>query len=304
MDKIVIEIQKQFDTFTIKEFLKEYNVGRGKIEELRVNKSCYLNGEQVSLETVMKTKDKLEIVVNENVDVKPSKETIDVVYEDDYLLIVNKPVGLIVHSDGNDKETMCSRVARYYLDHNINRNVRYAHRLDEETSGILIFAKDFLTLAKLNELIENHTLTRDYLALVSNRFKSNTSLGTINKNIAKDRHVNNKFRVGNGDNSKPAITKYKVLESKGLVSLVYLHLLTGRTHQIRVHMASINHPLLGDTLYGGNKDILKRVGLHSYHVEFRHPITNEFISLNCPLPQDMNKIISLNKDLKVNFKND
>ena len=199
---------------------------------------------------------------------------------------------------------MCSRVARYYLDHNINRNVRYAHRLDEETSGILIFAKDFLTLAKLNELIENHTLTRDYLALVSNRFKSNTSLGTINKNIAKDRHVNNKFRVGNGDNSKPAITKYKVLESKGLVSLVYLHLLTGRTHQIRVHMASINHPLLGDTLYGGNKDILKRVGLHSYHVEFRHPITNEFISLNCPLPQDMNKIISLNKDLKVNFKND
>lgn len=304
MDKVEFSVLKSFDTFTIKEFLKEYNVGRAKIEEIRVGKTAYLNGVQVNLETVIHTGDILSFEIKEDVDVKPSKESVEVIYEDDFLLIVNKPSGIIVHSDGNDKETMCSRVARYYLDHNIKRKVRYAHRLDEETTGILIFAKDFLTLAKINEMVEKHSLNRDYLALVMNKFSPSLLEGTINKNIARDRHVSNKFRVGNGDNSKPAITKYKVLSGKAGVNLVYLHLLTGRTHQIRVHMASINHPLLGDTLYGGNKNIINRVALHSYHIDFKHPITNEYLSLNCSMPKDMDKIINVSDDIKVVFKND
>jgi 23S rRNA pseudouridine1911/1915/1917 synthase len=304
MDKIEFSVLKPYDTFTIKEFLKEYNVGRAKIEEIRVNKTAFLNGKQVNLETVMHAGDLLSFAIDEEIDIKPSKESVDVIYEDDYLLIVNKPSGLIVHSDGNDKENVCSRVARYYLEHNIKRKVRYAHRLDEETTGILIFAKDFLTLAKLNEMIENHILNRDYLALVMNRFNPNNLVGTIDKNIARDRHINNKFRVGNGDNSKKAITKYKVLSGKSGINLVYLHLLTGRTHQIRVHMSSINHPLLGDTLYGGNKDLINRVALHSYHVDFKHPLTNEFLSLNCALPSDMKKLCDVPNDLKVVFKND
>ena len=143
MDKIEFSVLKPYDTFTIKEFLKEYNVGRAKVEEIRVNKAAFLNGKQVNLETVMHAGDLLSFAIDEEIDIKPSKESVDVIYEDDYLLIVNKPSGLIVHSDGNDKENVCSRVARYYLEHNIKRKVRYAHRLDEETTGILIFAKDF-----------------------------------------------------------------------------------------------------------------------------------------------------------------
>lgn len=290
MDQIKIKISKEYQGYTIKEFLKCFNIGKGRIEEIRVNKSFVLNNELSSLEKELKRDDVLTFYINEKIDFKPYFHHLEVLYEDEYLLIVNKPSNILIHPDQEDNHhTLVNIVASYYYENKIYRNVRPIHRIDFETSGIVIFAKDFLTQGKLDELIAKHQIKRYYHALCANRFT--TLNGTIDKNIGRDRHENNKYRVGNSLNSKKAITHYQVIKQYKKYALVELLLETGRTHQIRVHLSSLNHPLLGDVLYGGNKELIDRVALHSYRVKFLHPITNQFIDLICPLPSDMKGLV-------------
>ena len=290
MDFVKLKITKEYEGLTIKEVLKCFNIGKGKIEEIRVNQSFVLNEEKVSLETKVKSKDILKFFIKEKVDFVPYRVPLEVVYEDDYLLIVNKPSFMLIHPDDEyNDQTLVNVVSAYYYDHKIFRNVRYVHRIDYETSGIVVFAKDFLTAGMLNLMIEKHTLKRFYLALCMNRFSSKE--GEINKPIGRDRHVQNKYRTGNSSNSKNALTYFQVEKEYKGYSLVKLNLETGRTHQIRVHMSSINHPLLGDSLYGGKKDLINRVSLHSYQVKFNHPVTKEYMDVVCPLPIDMENLL-------------
>ena len=294
MDYIKIKINKKFEGKTIKDFLKSYYLGRGKIEELRNSKRVFLNGVLSSIDSPIKKDDELKIIIEEKIDKTPSYIEADVIYEDEYVLLVNKPSSLLIHDDGNKcEDTLEGRVAAYYLSHRIYRNVRYVHRIDVETSGIVIFAKDFLTSSMLNHMIEEHEIERKYLAICQNRFSAKE--GVINAPIASDRHINNKFRVSkNAKNAKRAITNYKVINYVDKKhSLVSLKLETGRTHQIRVHMSYINHPLAGDLLYGGTNELISRVALHSSSVKFLHPITQEYVFVECPLPDDMKKIINL-----------
>ncbi len=290
MDKISIVINKKANGLTIKEYLKSMHVGRGKIEELRVKNSAYLNNECVSLETVMNTGDMLSFVFQEKIDVQASSERpLEVLYEDDYILIVNKPAGYLIHSDGvGDTPTLCSLVAKYYYDHKIFRPVRYIHRLDVDTTGIVLFAKDFLSEARLHADMENRLIVREYQGLAINKFKFLE--GTIDSAIGKDRHNSKKMRISK--TGQKAITHYKVLKeiSRGL-ALVNFTLETGRTHQIRVHMSSINHPLLGDELYGSASSLIARVALHSSKITFFHPITGELLSISCVLPDEICDII-------------
>lgn len=275
MDCIKIKIDKHRALFSIKELLKEeFHVGRSKVEELRNSHSLFLNDVPVSINTKLNIGDILTITFEDEIDFIRDELPIKVVYEDEYLLICDKPSGIIVHPDDKTKRgTLVNMVANYYFEHGIHRKVRFINRLDKDTTGLVLFAKDFLSEAKLHYDIESHNVKRDYLAICLNKFS--TLEGTINLPIGKDRHDSKKQVVTRS--GKSAITQYKVKKhiSKKL-SLVELNLKTGRTHQIRVHMAHINHPVLGDTIYGEGGD---RLFLHGYRLSLFHPISREYLQV-------------------------
>ena len=276
---------------SIKELLKEYHVGKGKIEEIRVNKLASLNSKKVDIETKLNKDDVLTFNVEETINFKPSINSIDVVYEDEQILIVNKPSGILIHPDGvnSNEDTLVNRVAKYYLDNNLSLEVRYAHRIDEETSGLVIFCKDFLTHSLINYQIEEHIIIREYRAIVQGIFSKKEYV--LKFHIGRDRHISNKFRVSDSLKAKQATTNVKVIKSYQNKSLVSCILETGRTHQIRVHLSHINHPLLGDSLYGGNKKDIGRVALHSYRVELVNPITLKKINVTKDMPLDMENVL-------------
>ena len=288
--RINLKVNKIYQGLTIKELLKEYHVGRGKIEELRNTKSVFLNGEASSIEQRINENDVLSFDVEEKLNFIPSNQSVEVVYEDEQILIVNKPTGLLIHPDGNgNKDTLVNRVARYYYDKGINMEVRYAHRIDVDTSGLVLFCKDFLTHAKINYEVEQHIIIREYRALVSGIMSKNN--GVIDFSIGKDRHLSNKYRVSNSDKAKEAITHFNVIKRMNDKTLVSCILETGRTHQIRVHLSSIKHPLLGDVLYGGTKKEINRVALHSYRIKLINPFTFKEIEVTKEIPMDMGKLV-------------
>ncbi len=284
MDEIKILVSKEYQGKTIKEFLKLNNVGRGKVEAIRVNKQSFINGEYKNLETTLKENDCLSFIINEEIDFIADDKKLDVVYEDNYILLVNKPSDIIIHPDDKTKgNTLVNIVANYYKEKGINRKVRYIHRLDKETTGLILFAKDFLSEAILLKELQNDNISRKYLAFLEG--KLNKKEGIIKANIDKDRHVNGKMCIVKS--GKEAISKYKVIKEFKEYSLVEFSLLTGRTHQIRVHASHINHPLLGDVLYGGNMLYSSRVALHSYSISFNHPINKKPIDITINLPIDL-----------------
>jgi 23S rRNA pseudouridine1911/1915/1917 synthase len=234
--------------------------------------------------------DIVSITENEEIDFLPDNKKLDIIFEDDYLLIVNKPSGLIVHPDDKSKNgTLCNIVSNYYFKKGYDLSVKYAHRIDIDTSGIIIFSKDMLTQAYMNNIISTHTLERYYICLASGSFKDKK--GTINLPIGEDRHHKSRRRVSKtGQN---AITHYEVIKEYNGFSKLLVKLQTGRTHQIRVHMSHIGHPLLGDELYGGSLKKIKRVALHSYLVRFNHPVTGEKIELKKEMPYDLKKILGV-----------
>lgn len=291
MERIKYQIEKCNQGISIRKLLENFYVGKSSIYKLFFNKQIYVNDSLIKEDYILKLGDELEIDCEEDIDFLPWDKTLDVVYEDNHLLIVNKPVGVIIHPDGkNVDHTLVNMVASYYKKNGIKRNVRYIHRIDTETSGIVVFAKDFLTYNILSHQIETHEIKREYLALVSGTFKDEK--GRIDAPIGRDRHVQNKFRVGKSTSSKEAITNYYVIRNFKDYSYIRLVLETGRTHQIRVHMASINHPLLGDSLYGGKKDKINRVSLHSFRVILLDPYTHERLVVETPLPKDMDSLVS------------
>lgn len=273
---------------SVKEYIESFHLGKAKLHQLLQKKGIYLNGKCASFKDVLQENDILTINEEEQTDYIPDIKKLDILFEDDYLLIVNKPCHILVHPDDKKKQgTMCNIVAYYYQNKGWSYPVRYAHRLDMETTGILIFAKDSLTLAKLDYLISTHELKRTYRCLAQGIFKEKK--GRIDAPIGEDRHHQQRKRISK--TGKPAITDYEVIKEYRGFSLVEVNLLTGRTHQIRVHLASIGHPLLGDELYGNTDKLAKRVMLHSYKVFFRHPVTNEPILLKKDLPYDMRKLL-------------
>lgn len=296
MDYLNIKITRKYNNISVKEFLKQYHVGRATIEKIRVKKLVLLNQENTTLEAIIHEDDMLTFLLDEEVDFIPYDYQIEISYEDEYILMVNKPSGILIHPDNeNNQKTLVNVIASYYLKNGIHRKVRYAHRIDFDTSGIVVFAKDFITLSMLNHLVETHDLKRYYLALCHNRF--NSLKGIINRPIGKDRHQSNKYRVSDSPLSKTAHTHFQVIKQFSNYALVKLRLEEGRTHQIRVHMSYVQHPLLGDELYGGKKNLISRTALHSYQVEFIHPITNQVIKIIQDLPHDMKKLVG-------DYKND
>ena len=273
---------------TIIDFLNDCFLSKAKIYTLFLEKKIKLNNQDCKRDSIIKNGDVISIIEDEEIDFVPENKKLDIIYEDDYLLIINKPSNIIVHPDDKNKTgSLCNIVANYYKNKGYNISVKYAHRLDIDTTGIIIFCKDMLTMSYMNHIISLHEIKRYYLCLAMNKFKD--KIGTINLPIGEDRHHKSRRRVSK--TGQAAITHYEVIKSFKGYSLLSVLLETGRTHQIRVHLSYMNHPLLGDELYNGDLSRINRVALHSYKVEFIHPFSKEKIVLTKKLPFDMNKLV-------------
>lgn len=232
----------------------------------------------------------------ERLEVEAEDIPLDIVYEDDELLVVDKPAGMVVHpAPGNHSGTLVNALMYHCGDalSSINGVIRpgIVHRIDKDTSGLLMVAKTDRAHNALSAQLAEHSITRRYKAIVYSNIKEDE--GTVDKPIGRD--PGNRLRNAVVyTNSKNAVTHYRVLERFGDFTLVEAVLETGRTHQIRVHMAYIRHPLLGDTLYGPAKNRYgaKRQMLHAGVLGFVHPVTGEYMEFNSPLPQDFEDVLA------------
>lgn len=244
----------------------------------------------------------IEIPDPERPDVTPENIPLDIVYEDDDVIIVDKPAGLVVHpANGNASGTLVNALLFHCGEHlsSINGVIRpgIVHRIDKDTSGLLMVAKSDRAHVSLSEQLAEHSITRRYVAIVYNSFKEDE--GTVDAPIGRDpasRIKNAVLMPGTkgADSAKSAVTHYRVLERFGRYTMIEARLETGRTHQIRVHMSYIGHPLLGDQLYGPakNKAGAKRQMLHAKVLGFMHPVSGEYMEFESPLPEDMEKVIA------------
>ncbi len=220
----------------------------------------------------------------------PEKLDIDMVYEDEDILIINKPAGMPVHPSQNHYTgTLANGIAHYYASQGKPFIFRCVNRLDKDTTGLTILSKHQLAGGILSQMVSKRLIKRTYLCLCSD----NGTLpleGTIDAPIARkgDSIIERTIDFAQGER---AVTHFKKLQHFDNISLVELHLETGRTHQIRVHMSHIGHPLLGDHMYGGDCSLINRQALHSYSLEFIHPITGEPMKFIQQLPSDMEEII-------------
>ncbi len=236
---------------------------------------------------------------------------IEVIYEDAFLLVVNKPAGMVAHpSFGNYTGTLVNALLHHTQKlSTINEGGRpgIIHRLDKDTSGLLVVAKDDFTHAKIAEQFARHKVEKIYTAVCWGLFKNKE--GIIEANITRSKSDRKKFTVS-VDEGKPSVTLYKIIEEFEFASLLDIRLKTGRTHQIRVHFSSINHPVFGDATYGGNKivygsglpkikqrvdnllEIMPRQALHARMLGFTHPQSNEFVKFEADLPEDIKKLLN------------
>lgn len=222
---------------------------------------------------------------HEESDVTPTKMDLDIIYEDEDIMVLNKPVGVVVHPGSGNKNNTLANGLLYYTKNlsDINGSDRpgIVHRLDKDTSGIMLVAKSNKAHQILSEDFKVHAVNREYIALLKGVFPHNKA--KIDAPIGRDKNARKKMCV-TATNSKQAITHLEVLKRYSNETLVKLHLETGRTHQIRVHMKYIGYPVFNDPVYGTHK--IKEVGqfLHSKSIDFVHPITKETMHFTCPLP--------------------
>ncbi|MED1202355.1 RluA family pseudouridine synthase [Heyndrickxia acidicola] len=278
-----VVIPKELNGFTIERILREYwPTPKKLLHQIRMEKSVMINGDYKSWTAPLSAGDKFSIAIfkDEDPGVTAWKRPIDVLFEDDHLLVVNKPEGMDTHPNNDEQtDTLANAVAYYYEKNNISCRVRHVHRLDRDTTGAVLFAKTAWSHAILDHMLTERKVKRTYWALVHGFL--NPDSGLINKAIGRDRHHPTRRRVS--PSGQHAITHYHVLDTikKEKLSLVACTLDTGRTHQIRVHMSFLGHPLAGDTLYGG-KPIYQRQALHARKLQFVHPFTK--VNIECTAP--------------------
>lgn len=264
------------ENILIKDYLNKFYLGKSTIYKLFLNKKILVNNLIVKDNYLLKEHDILTIIP-EKLDIKPYDYEIEIVYEDDYLLIINKPYGFLIHDESN--KACDNIVANYYLKKGLDIKVRHIHRLDRETTGLLIYAKDILTESYFNYHLAKHDFKRYYLAVVENKLKKEL---VIEKPIGKDRHHNNRYLVlKNGKYAKTYVYPIKFFKNYTLVKVL---LETGRTHQIRVHLKSVGHPLASDPIYNPGSF---KMALESYEFIFIHPFKKREIKVKCQINEEV-----------------
>lgn len=292
MNEIFFTVEETSANARIDKYISENaeNMTRSAVQKLIAEGCVSVNGKIPDKNMKLKAGDKITINLPEPeiCEALPENIPLDIVYEDDDLLVVNKPRGMVVHpATGNYTGTLVNALMYHCGDRlsGINGIIRpgIVHRIDKDTSGLLIVAKNDFAHNILAEQIKVHSFTRKYQAVVVGNIKDDT--GTVNAPIGRHQTDRKKMAV-TLKNSRNAVTHYRVLARYNGYTHLELTLETGRTHQIRVHMAYIGHPVAGDPVYGGKKYIAKLNGqcLHAYYISFTHPRTNEILSFSAPLP--------------------
>ena len=256
-----------------------------KDEQVTVNEQTEKSNFRLQAEDIVT----VQIPPAVSVEILPEDIRLDILYEDDDVLVVNKPKGMVVHpSAGHYSGTLVTAVLFHCRDSlsGINGEIRpgIVHRIDKDTTGSLIVCKNDESHMKIAEQIKAHTVTRRYRGIVNGIVKEDS--GTVTGAIGRHPTDRKKMAI-NERNGKPAVTHFKVLERLKRHTYMEFELETGRTHQIRVHMASIGHPLLGDTVYGGEKNAhgLQGQTLHAMTIGFIHPATGKYLEVTAPLPE-------------------
>lgn len=273
---------------TVLDFLRKKGFSRHILSSMKADKEALTrNGQRIGGREQLLAGDYFRVRLLETVasdGIIPVSMPLSILYEDEDILVINKPADMPVHpSIGNYTNTLANGVAAYLDAKDEHSPFRCINRLDRDTSGALILAKNAFSAAVLSTQMRNRQIRRTYLAVVEGITPPN---GTISAPISRvddsviERHVD--FLHG-----EPAVTHYERLETKNEHSLLEIHLETGRTHQIRVHMGYIGHPLPADYLYHPEYDCFKRQPLHSLQLEFRHPVTDKSMCLLAPVPEDM-----------------
>lgn len=277
---------------TINEILlNKFNFSNRLLTKLIKNKRIYLNSNVI--DSRYKVNHVGIITVNldfkeDNSNIIPIKMNLDIIYEDEWMIVVNKPSGVPIHPSRLHYEDSLSNGVKYYFDSiDLNKKIRPVNRLDLDTSGIVIFAKSEYIQEQFSIQMSKDIFKKEYLCIVEGYL--NEKSGIINFPISRkegsiiERTVNT--------SGKPSITHFTVLKEFDNYSLVNCKLQTGRTHQIRVHMKHFGHPILGDTLYGKKSNLIDRQALHSYKIECVHPVTKEKLIFIAKLPDDMEYLL-------------
>lgn len=258
---------------------------RGLLRRMKQGGGVFLNGQRDYLTRRVRAGDQIQIVFfDEKTELEPQELPLDIVFEDEYLLVVNKAAGMAVHPTGTYQQgTLANAIAHYWQVIGLETKVRLVHRLDKDTSGLLLVAKEPYTLHQLLKQLGRRELVREYLAVVHGRLEELQGVIAVPIARAADHGVKRTADPA----GKEAKTVYRVLQRTQGASLVRARLESGRTHQIRVHFAHLGHPVVGDPLYSQAVPELAGQALHSWRLEFVHPRTGRQHVIICPLPQEM-----------------
>lgn len=274
----------------IKDFLRRY-IGFSLTIWRKIKQSGTLsvNNHPIPINHIVHPGDMITVNWQQDCTIVPTKLPLTICYEDDYMLIIDKPAGMLVHPTTSEHlATLANAVIHYFSTKQLPYNFHPVHRLDRNTSGLVLIAKQPHIQHLLSRNDIKH-INRQYLALTSGIIIP--AEGTIDAPIA--RHPDSIIQRMVHENGQHATTCYKVLKNLNKASLVELTLLTGRTHQIRVHLSHIGHPLLGDDLYGGSRDLIGRQALHAARLCFPHPVSGKIIDVSSPLPMDLLELIKV-----------
>ena len=301
--KLIIDVPNEETGERIDSFLSgKTDFTRTRIQQLIKDRNITVNGKPTKSSYKIEENDEIAIEVPEaeTTEIKPENIKIDIVYEDSDIAVINKQAGLVVHpAHGHYSGTLVNAILYHIKDlSGINGEIRpgIVHRLDKDTSGLIVIAKNDKVHTALTEMFQEKKIRKTYLAILKG--KLNKSEGKIVTQIGRDKNDRKKMTViDDVTKGKNAITNYKVVSQNNLFTLVKVNIETGRTHQIRVHMRHLGYPILGDSVYG-RKDNEKRQMLHAYKLEFLHPVTGHQMEFTGEIPEDFQKALK-KSDLKI-----
>lgn len=277
----------------VEQFLRRKRYSGQNLSEIkRMPKSILVNGVHYYMRQELSTGDHLQVRICETQNsekIPPTKLPLDIVYEDEDLLVLNKPAGMPIHPSLNNYTNSIANALAYYFQSQGKPFIfRCCNRLDRDTSGLTIVSKHLVSGSILSDMTKYREVHREYLAIA--RGSVTPSEGTIQAPLGRKEGTIIE-RTVDWEHGEDAVTHYKVVKEANGHSLVSLRLETGRTHQIRIHMKYLGYPLIGDYLYNPDMEYMTRQALHSHHMEFIHPITGEHMSFTAPLPEDMARVM-------------
>lgn len=294
MSTIKKRVPKEFEGRKIREFLKEeLGLSSRLIKSAAIDKRIFVDKKAIKMNYVIKGNEEvvIDLCKKESQNINPEKMELDIVYEDDDIIVINKRPNMVVHPTKRYQSgTLANGLLYYFKETNQNCIVRLVSRLDMDTSGVIIVAKNQYAHMKLSKEMEENNVEKRYIAIVHGNLEKTE--GTIDLPIYRP-EIEGAIRRVIDERGQKSITHYKVIERLKDADIVECLLETGRTHQIRVHLNALGHPIYGDTLYGyvEDRDIILRQALHAYGLDFKSPRTGKELKLRANLPSDINELI-------------